>query len=181
MAITRRLVNQIDDDTQYLRVDHPNRFVVNEKTDWQFLFGPNSAFGNSSQVLKISAQLDTDTLNGIKFIAYLFNPVTGNADKAGSCTFKVYRVLPGAGWFDNLIATFSGTQQSNSYFFAQKTLTELSPADLDGDNSLMIEVVMTRLSNTFRDRVHINHLGVYESVVRLRQEVEFLDVTKLDE
>lgn len=181
MAITRRLVNQTDEDTQYLRIDHPNRFIMNDKKDWQFLFGPNSSFGSSAQVLKIAAQLDTETLSDIKFIAYLYNPVTGNVDKAASCVFNVYRVLPTAGWFDNLITTFSGVIQSNSYFFAEKTITDLSPSDLDGDNSIMIEVVATRLSNTYRDRVYINHLGIYDSVVRLRNEVEFLDLTKQDE
>ena len=182
MAIVRRLLNQTDEKVQYLRVDHPNRFIVNEKTDWQFLFGPNSVFGSSNQILKIAAQLDGDSLNSVRFIAYLYNAVNGNVDRGATCTFNVYRVTnPSSDWVDTLITSFSGVLKPNSYFFADKTLSDLSPAELDGSTSLMVEVVVTRLSKVFRDRIYLNHLGIYDSVIRLRQDVEFLDVTKLDE
>ena len=52
---------------------------------------------------------------------------------------------------------------------------------MDGDTTLMIEGVAIRSGVTYRDRIYVNHLGVYDSIIRLRNAVDFLDITKLDE
>lgn len=180
MPVTRKLISQHNEDCQVLGVDFADRYIVNDTEDWQFLFGPNSILTNSAQIIKIAAELDTDTLDSIRFTAYLYNQVTGNVDSGATCNFAVYRVAK-PGWDDVLITNFSGTVQSNAYFYGQQLVTALSPAELDGDTTLMVEATITRLSKTYRDRVYINSLGVFESIIRLRNDVEFLDITKLDE
>lgn len=184
MAILRRLVaHHNNSDNQWLKVDHNSRYIQNDSTDWQFIFGPNSALNTSGQVLKLSAQLDTSTLDKIRIVGYLYNPTTGNVDSAGSVNFSIYKVadITTPKWDDQLITTLTGDIQSNSYYFKDINITSLTGANLDGDTTLMIEGVAIRLGVTYRDRIYVNHLGVYSSVVRLRQDIEFLDVTKQDE
>jgi hypothetical protein len=180
MAINRILVAQDSEDNQILRTDNRKRFVINSCEEWQILFGPNSLLSNSTQVLKIAAEFDTGDFNSIKFAAHLFNPTSGGVDNAATCEFRIYAVSA-PNWTETLIHTVSGVELSNSYFFADVGLADLSLANLDGDSTLMVEAIMTRLSETLRDRIYVNHLGVYDSIVRLRSDVEFLDITKLDE
>jgi hypothetical protein len=45
----------------------------------------------------------------------------------------------------------------------------------------MIQATIVRLGITYRDRIYVNHLGIFDNVTRLRGDVEFLEVTKKDE
>lgn len=150
---------------------------------WQPLFGPDSLLSSSQQVVKCWAQLDTATLDRIRLVGYLYRPNTGATDSAATCDFRIYRVrdinIPQ--WDDLYLSTVSGTVQSNGYFFADVLLSTITGAQLDGDTTLMIECTLTRSGSTFRDRVYLNHLGVYDSVIRLQKAVDFLDITKQDE
>lgn len=179
----RLLATDNTEDNQILKVDSAQRFVVNDNDDWQFLFGPSSAPSNSTQIIKIAAQLDTDTLESIRLIGYLYNPVTGAIDSAGGVTFDIYSVSKNISpaWGDNYIMTVSGNLESNSYYFASVLINTLTGTSLDGDTTLMIEAVATRLGRTYRDRIYVNHLGVYSSILDLRNDVQFLNATKLDE
>lgn len=184
MAIIRKWVAQHDsEENQWLKIDHASRYIVNHVPEWQPIFNVNSTLTNSSQVIKIAAQLDTNTLDKIRIMGYLYNPINGTVDNAASIIFNVYRVadITTPKWDDQLITTLTGDLQSNSYYFKDINMTSLTGTSLDGDTTLMIEGVATRLGVTYRDRIYVNHLGVYSSVVRLRQDVEFLDVVKQDE
>lgn len=182
MAI-RRLVAQDDSqETQRLKIDAQNRFIENHSSEWQFLFGPNSELINSRQILKIAAELDTSTLANIRIIGYLYNEITGNIDAAASVIFNVYRVedITTPRWNDQPILILNGILQSNNYFFVESPISSFTGANLDGDTTLMIEAVALRSGTTYRNRIYVNHLGIYENVFRLRQDVEFLKITKED-
>lgn len=184
MAITRTIVAQDENDVnQWLMIDHQTRYIVNSSSEWQFLFGPNSSLNTSTKVLKAWAQLDTNTLDDIRLVAYLYNPQTGSIDTTSSVQFNIYRVedITTPRWNDLFITTVNGIEQSNNYFFQEINVSSLTGATMDGNTTLMIEIVAARLGVTYRDRIYVNHLGVYTSVVQLRNEVEFLDLTKLDE
>jgi hypothetical protein len=184
MAIPRKIVAQCnDDENQWLKVDHASRYLVNDDDDWQFLFGPNSSLNNSTQVLKLAAQLDTSTLDKIRLVGYLYNPTNGTIDNAASVLFKIYKVtdVTSPKWDDQYITSVSGAFQSNNYWFADILVSALTGTSLDGDTTLMIEGISVRSGVTFRDRVYVNHLGVYESIIRLRNDVVFLNLTKQDE
>lgn len=165
---------------QILKRDANKRYLVNESKKVQMLFGPNSAFTEGNRIIKIAAEFDNSDSNSVRFIAYLFNVVSGSTDNAATCIFKIYKVVAPF-WQETLVNTISGTITGNSYFFADVDLASLSPAELDGDSTLMIEATVTRLAETFKDRIYVNHLGIYDNVDRLRKDVEFLDITKLDE
>lgn len=180
MPVSRLLVAQDQEQNQILNADNRKRYVVNHVSEWQLLFGPNSALSNSEKLLKLAAEFDTDDFSSVRLVAYLFNTVGGTVDSAGTCTFSISRVTTPV-WTDTLIHTVVGVVQFNSYWFVDVDLTSISSANLDGDTTLMIEAVMTRLGETYRDRIYVNHLGVYDSIIRLRNDVDFLDITKLDE
>lgn len=174
------LVAQDNEDAQVLRVDYSGRYVQNASDDWQFLFNSNSVLTPNILVLKNAGQFDTTDLDSVKVAAYLYNTSNGTIANAASCQFNIY-LVSAAGWTETLLGTFSGVQQPNQYFYTDIPVTgALSPASLDGDSSLMIECVMTRLTQTFRDRIYLNHLGSYGSIVRLRSSVDFLDISKQD-
>jgi len=174
------LIAQDNEDGQVLRVDYSGRYVQNLSHDWQFLFNANSVLTPTVLVLKNTGQFDTSDLESIKIIGYLYNAATGGIAAGSTCTFNIYYVS-GSTWTETSLGSVSGTLLSNNYFFADINVASLVPADLDGDTTLMIECVLTRLSSTYRERVYLNHLGSYDSIVRLRQDVDFLDITKLDE
>ena len=169
MAILRRLVaHHNNSDNQWLKVDHNSRYIENDSTDWQFLFGPNSVLNTSNQVLKLAAQLDTTTLDKIRFTGYLYNQTTGAVDSSASVNFSIYKVtdITNPKWDDQFITTLNGTIQSNSYFFAEILISALTGTSMDGDTTLMIEGTATRLGITYKDRIYVNHLGVYDSIIK---------------
>jgi len=181
MAVYRRLVSQADsEDAQILGMDSSKRLIVNDTGYWQLLFGPDSLLTNNHLGIKIAVEFDTNDLESVRFLAYLYDPQTGAIGRSGTVTFNVY-IVGQPSWTETLVATFAGAEQFNSYFLADILASSLSPANLDGDTTLMIEAVITRNSDTYRDRVYLNHLGVYDSIIRLRNKVNYLDIVKLDE
>lgn len=181
MPITRKLVAPDDnDDNQWLKVDSNKRYITNDMDDWQFLFGPGSALTTSTQILKIAAEFDKDDFDGMRIAAYLYNPASGTVSSVATCTFNVFKVTTPT-WTEQLIASFAGALTYNSYFFKDVTSVQLPGVDLFGGDTIMIEAVVTRLSETYRDRIYVNHLGIYDNAFRLRQDVDFLDISKLDE
>lgn len=184
MAVSRKWVAQNDsEENQWLKIDHSSRFIVNHNPEWQPIFNVNSTLTNSTQVLKLAAQLDTTTLDKIRIAGYLYNPTHGNIDNAASVTFKIFKVadMTIPKWDDQLITTLTGDLQSNSYYFKDINVSSLTGTSLDGDTTLMIEGIATRLGVIYRDRIYINHLGVYDSIIQLKKAIDFLDITKQDE
>jgi len=179
MAIIRTLVAQDEnDDNQWLRVDHRTRFIQNSSTEWQFLFGPDSVLNNSSQITKIAARFDDNTFNNIQITAYLYDKETASIASGANCTFSVYKVVT-PDWTEQFIGSYVGTVLPSTYFYTTQTLSTLGLDFLGGD-TLMIEATIMRLGLPYRDRIYVNHLGIYDNVTRLRQDVEFLDITKKD-
>jgi len=180
MPITRKFVAQNQEECQVLRMDNIDPFVVNHGEEWQFLFGPNSALTTSNLGIKISAQFNTTSFDGIKLIAYLYEAQTGQIAALGTCSFYMYKVTSST-WQDQFINSFTGSILPNSYFYKALTAGDLGGLDLDGETTIMVEAVGTRLGSVYRDRIYVNHLGIYDSVIRLRHDVEYLNITKLDE
>lgn len=180
MAIIRRLVAQDDnDDNQWIKVDHDSRYIVNDMDDWQFLFGPNSALTNSGQIVKIAARFNDNTFDNIQMVAYLYDPKNATISNGANCVFKIYKINA-PDWTETLVATINGTQLTSNYFYANPLLSAIATVDFFGGDSIMIEASIVRLNITYRDRIYLNHLGIYDNVTRLRQDVEFLDITKKD-
>lgn len=180
MPVVRKLVAQSDNqDVQWLKIDNNSRYIENHSADFQFLFGPNSALNTSDQILKISARFDDSTFTNLKVIGYLYDPQNNSVANAATCEFKFYRITT-PDWTEQLVLTASGTQLSNNYFYLNPTTSSLSPIDFFGGDSLMVQATVNRSGTIYRDRIYVNHLGIYDNVTRLRQDVDFLNITKAD-
>lgn len=180
MPVTRRYIDQDQEECQILLMDSQNTFLVNHSNEWQFLFGPTTSPTPSVLKITIAAQFNTENFNGIKLIAYLFEDQTGSVSALGSLIFSVYKVVSPE-WQDQLIGNFSGTELSNSYIYRELSLTDLGGIELSGETTLMVEAAGLRLGQIYRGRIYINHLGVSDSILRLRQNFEYLNILKKDE
>lgn len=180
MPITKKFVAQDQEEAQILKMDADSRFIVNNEKEWQFIFNGNSSLTSSSQVVKISAEFNKDDLDSIRVISYLYNPITGSVDSSATCVFSLYKIV-NPNWSDVFQSSFNGTVLPNSYHYIDVPLTSLSSFNFDGGDTLMIEAVITRSTYTYRDRVYVNHLGIYDSMIQVKKKAEFLELTKLDE
>jgi len=180
MPITRKLVAvESNEENQILKLDHSKRFIVNDTNDWQFLFAQDASFLASSQVIKIAAKFNDTTLSDVQIVAYLYNPANGTVDSASTMSFRLYKVTT-PDWVDEFITTVAGTELPNSYFYLNTPLTTFPGLDFEGGDTIMVEAEAVRLGRTYRDRVYINHLGVFDSILRLKNELDFLSITKKD-
>lgn len=177
--MAKKFVAQDNEEAQPLRINSSKRFIVNDNNDWQFLFGPDSAFTTTAKQLKVAAEFDKTDFSSIRLAGYLYDPTFGTISNLATCQFRVFLVNTPT-WTEQLIGTFTGTQIFNSYFFVDVPAASLSPIDFFGGDTIMIEAVATRLAVTFRERIYVNHLGILDNVSRLRSDVEFLDITKQD-
>ena len=182
MAVRRMVAQSDNQDAQILKIDHASRYIENHVEEWQFLFNANSELNNSDLILKHWAKFDEENLNSIKLTAYLYDKRNASISNAAGASIKIYKVnTTDTDWNEVLLDTLNPTQLPNNYYFSN-VLTSLYPTvDFEGGDTIMLETTLTRLGITYRDRIYVNHLGVYDSIVRLRGDVEFLDLTKLDE
>ena len=129
---------------------------------------------------KLWAKFDGTNFDGVHLVAYLskddVSPIA-----SGSCTFRVYYVTDTSTWTDTLIHTVAGTLTSGKWTAAPTQVDLGVSNELDGERTLRIEAELTRLGKTYKTSVYVNHLGIFDSLFRLKQEVEFLDITKQDE
>jgi hypothetical protein len=181
MAIDRKWVAQHDsEENQWLKVDHSSRYIVNHSPEWQPIFNLNSTLSTSSQIIKIAAKFDEDSFSKIKVVGYLYDTQNASIANASTGTFNYYKVYTST-WDEQLLFTESGILLSNNYFYKEKNVSDFAPLDIIGGDTLMIEATIVRLGVTYRDRIYVNLLGIYDNVTRLRQDVDFLDITKQDE
>jgi hypothetical protein len=103
------------------------------------------------------------------------------AKTIASCTFKIYSIDVTDTWEETLLVTLSGNPINGNRFSASTSETSLAPTSLTGELSYKMEVEITRLGKTYSEEFYFNHIGIYDSFVRLKGDVDFLDITKLDE
>lgn len=128
--------------------------------------------------VKAWLRFNSDTFDGVQLVGSL---VRGkDTKKIAGCTFKVYSIDLSNSWVETLRTTVSGTAISGNRFSASVLESALAPADLTGEITYKIEVDITRLGKTYSDVFYFNHLGIYDSFIRLKNDVEFLDITKKD-
>lgn len=180
MAVRILVAPDNTQDSQILKADHPTRYIENHVSEWQFLFGPTSELDNSVQVIKAHARFNDATFNNIQLISYLYEPRNATVANSTTPVFKLYKVVA-PDWTEELITTVGASQLTSNYWYNNLDLTTIPDFNFDGGDTLMVEASLLRSGVLYRDRVYINHLGIYDSFIRLKQEVEFLDITKLDE
>ncbi len=133
---------------------------------------------NKDYNVKAWLRFNSDTFDGVQLVGSL---VRGkNTKTIAGCTFKVYSIDLTNSWVETLRTTVSGVAISGNRFSASVLEAVLAPADLTGEITYKIEVDVVRLGKTYSDVFYFNHLGIYDSFIRLKNDVEFLDITKKD-
>lgn len=134
---------------------------------------------NEEKVGRLFAKFDGTNFDGVQMVFGLYKDFS--ALKCGSVSFNVYAVSLDGLFTETFIMTKSGTEQSSGLFTAQITSAELGAIELDGERTLLIKATATRARETIKEFKYFNHIGIYDNVFRLRQDVDFLDITKVDE
>lgn len=178
---TRRVRSILnDEDVQVLKLGAPNNLVQNlDEEDHQILF----SLARKPPVYNahVWAKFDSTDFNGIHLMGYIIKNEK-ELIHAANCAFRVYDVVLTNTWTETLLYSTTGVQQADGRFIADITQANLGITDwIDGERTFAIEIELSRFKKKFKKKVYVNHLGVYDSIIRLRQEVEYLFLTKLDE
>lgn len=166
---------------QPLKLCFKNRHVLSPSSNYNSLLTKVShkACIDSDYKIKAWMRFNANTFDGVQMIAGLQK---GKRLKSiGSCTFKIYAFSVDDLWTETLLVTSIGTPLPDGRFTANAVESSLAPIGLDGEITFKLEVDIERSGKTYTDVYYFNHLGIYDSFIKLKQEVEFLDITKLDE
>lgn len=123
-------------------------------------------------------KFDSDTFDGIHILGYLSK--NEKHIPAANCSFSISSVSNDGTWAETPIITVFGTLSGN-VFKAIVPQSSLNPVELDGEVTLSISMSLESVGVKYNKKIYVNHLGVYDSIFRLRQDVEFLDISKVDE
>jgi hypothetical protein len=128
--------------------------------------------------LMAHAKFNADAMNGIQIMAKL--EIAGKLSQSIVSSFKIYRVAE-ASWAETLVYTSTPTEASPGVYLSYITQANLSANELSGMETYAIEILATRRRRTFKKKIWVNHLGCFDSILRLKNEASFLNLTKLDE
>lgn len=180
MPATKKLLSQNNEDSQILRVNSLKRFIVVKSNDWQLLFNSRSSLGSPDLRVRGAAEFDSESFTKIRMTAYLFDQVTNSVSLGSSCLFKLYKVIQPQ-WQEIFITNLNGSIiNSNSYFFAEID-TNLIDVDLLGETTFMVSATVQRLDKSYTNRFYLNHAGIYANCFKLKQDINYLDLIKMDE
>lgn len=129
---------------------------------------------------RVWAKFDGVNFDGIHAVAFLHDK-NELIYTSATCLFRVWAISYDGTWTETFLTTKMGALSGNKWT-ANITQADLGSSTLlDGELTILIEAVITRQGKQYKNRVYVNHLGIYESFFRLKEEVEFLFVTKKDE
>jgi hypothetical protein len=165
----------------------PLKLLFNSKK----LIAPNSAYTSiltkpdfvrpSKKDLKLKSWLrfNSETFDGIQVFAALIE--NGKLRSLAECSFSIYLIDAENNWSQTFLASVDGVSVDGVNFSATFSESDLSPAFLTGELTFKMEAKAKRFSKNYSDVSFFNHIGIYDSLVRLKNELEFLDISKVDE
>lgn len=180
---TRRIRATVNNKyVQSLKLKTERKLVLTPAADYNSIVFTKThrAFDPRSVKLKMWAKFNTQDFDGIHLIAGIYRDSEKGLNSA-SCLFKVYYVDANQNWGRTLVFSGNAVFQNGQWILPVTQANLGSLTELDGERTFMIEAEITRQKKTYKNRIYVNHLGVYDSIVRLRSDVQFLDLNKLDE
>lgn len=155
--------------------------IVTPNVDYNSIVFRNTQRLTSANDIRVVvwAKLDSDTGDHLHTRFYL----TDNKVilSGGSCAFKIYAVSLDNTYAETEIFSGSATIQSDGSFVLDIPYSSFTPTtELDGERTILISSSITRRSKTYRSKEYFNHIGIYDNVLRLRNKVKFLEITKKD-
>jgi len=128
--------------------------------------------------LNIHAKFNANIMNGIQFCAELLNH--GIRTSSVITEFKLY-LINTSSWAETFIANVSATQESNGFFTGYIPQSSLGANELSGMETYKVSCTANRIRHSSSSFVYFNHLGCYDSIIRLKHEAEYAESLKLDE
>lgn len=128
--------------------------------------------------LKIHAKFNASTINGLQILAFV--------EKGGVATaslveeVNVYSINSSS-WSESLVYSGAPSEVSPYLFSLSVTQANLGANELSGKEVYAIEVFAVRRRRKFYKKIYFNHLGIFDSLFRLKQESDFIKLTKVDE
>ena len=127
--------------------------------------------------LKTHAKFNSSAMNGLSVEVRLMSSYRQASVAVTAVT--LYRV-DNANFSKTVIGTYTPTASGLSWVL-NLTQSQLGVNELSGAETYHLEVAATRRRKAFRSSCYVNHLGCFDSINRLRQQVEYNTLTKLDE
>ena len=128
--------------------------------------------------LNIHAKFNANLMNGIQFCAELLNH--GIRTSSVITEFKLY-LINTSSWAETFIANVSATQESNGFFTGYIPQSSLGSNELSGMETYKVSCTANRIRHSSSSFVYFNHLGCFDSINRLRQYSDHINILKLDE
>jgi len=181
MASRRVMMLTNNQYVQPLKLSFNNKKVITPNAAYNSIVTKVSFEKPTDKDFKVKAwmRFNSDTFDGVQMIGSLFRGKS--AKTIASCTFRIYSVNVDNTWAETLLVTVAGSNVGGNKFSASTPESSLAPTALTGELTYKMEVELTRLGKTYTDAFYFNHIGIYDSFIRLKNDVEFLDITKLDE
>lgn len=169
---------------QPLKLATDRKLVITPNCDYNSILFTVKHKSGSNKVINqlLWAKFNSNTFDGINLITGISKENSNRFLNSGSCNFNIYDISLDDNFTETFLYNTVGTALPDGRFKATATQANLGIlTELDGERTLAIESIITRGTKTYKKKIYLNHLGVYESIFQLRQAVDFLDITKLDE
>ncbi|OQB05783.1 MAG: hypothetical protein BWY19_00808 [bacterium ADurb.Bin212] len=127
--------------------------------------------------LDIHVKFNADIMDGIQIKAQLLKEQRVSAMSIVST--NLFRVNE-ASWVETLVDSPTLTM-ALGVFTGTVSQSTLLLNELSGMETYALEVTALRKRRTFKKKVYFNHLGCFDSILRLQKEIEYFQITKLDE
>jgi hypothetical protein len=180
---TRRIKSTINNKyVQPLKLGTGRKLVLTPCVDYNSVLFTykHRASHPRDYVLNVWAKFAQIDFDGIHIRAYVEKE--NDILQSANYSFSVYTVATDSNWQETFVVSKVGLPLADGSFKCHVLSSQFpSTVDLDGELTLAIMVTCNRQNKKYRKKIYVNHLGVYDSIVRLRNDVEFLDLTKLDE
>lgn len=126
--------------------------------------------------LKIHAKYNSNLMNGINILAKVDDGILTKSAHITECT--LYRVSD-ADYSETLIGVIPLTQSSTNIFTANVNQTTLTSSnELSGKETYSITCKALRRRSVYKQKVWFNHIGCFDNINQLRNETNYLLVSK---
>ena len=126
---------------------------------------------------ELHARFNSSTMNGIEILARLHKNDKTVSSMISSA--KLY-VLSDSGFVKTFVSNVTLTASGNNFYGTVSQAT-LALNELSGRETYQIEVQFSRVRKKYKASKYFNHLGCFDSLNRLRQATELLQIVKVDE
>ena len=147
----------IDEDCQFLKLTTQNGVILHEGDDVQTIMTLGEPTINT---VFIGGEFDTTTFSDFRLVGYLMKN-NSSVLSAASCSFSIFRVDQ-PNWIETPLYTAAGVLQLNNYWYVSIPETTLGVI-LDGDPTLMVEATIVSFGKTYKNRVYLNQIGIFDS------------------